>query len=326
MKIGGILAAFAALCFVTTGALASDNVDISIGADVEGVVSNGFTDDNSVDLTPTLSLGLEASTALPMVDGTGGVTVTGELVDGSYETENGNVWLTSNGLKLVIGDQKNAAWALGVTAPNVGSGLNASSFGDIVHPDLMAGDDSAYGSTLLMLSDDWDAKASVYAAVIDGVTVGFSYVPEYNGGDDAAWFFGSSAELGELIGNDGMLTLSTGYAVTPNDMGENDSSYSIGAQVGMGDATVGASFAATQPGDATGIDVGVSYDVTEEFAVSLSHYIGEYMTIERQFTMLSGSYTLADGIDVYASGAMGGVTTDVEQDGTVIMTGLRLKL
>ena len=326
MKVGGILAAAAALLFVMTGTVSAEGVDITVGAETEAVVTNGFTDDDDVNLEPALTVGINASTALTAIgDGTAGVTVTGELTDGAYETEDGNVWLTSNGLKLVVGDQKNAAWALGVTAPDVGTGLNASSFGDLVHPDLMVGDDSAYGSTLLMLSDDWDAKASVYAAVIDGVMVGFSYVPNYNDVDDDAWFFGTRAELGELLGNDGTLTVSTGYAITPNGMNENDNSYSIGAQIDMGDTTVGASFAATQPGDATGVDVGASYDVTEAFAVSLSHYIGEYMTTERQFTMLSGAYELAGGIDVYASAAMGDVVTDVERDGTIMTTGLRLE-
>lgn len=283
-----ILVASSALVAVAFAgqAQASEKISLSVGGYMEqwiGVADqedrieseNAFQSDTEVHFagSTTLDNGIEVGAKIEL-EGEGGNS--GTMIDEQYLYVNGGFG------QIKLGAEDGAAADMGITAPSVGPvGANDGDMGNWVTlnavPDTVpAGGDSK--------------RITYYTPSLGGFKAGLSYADDDNSENDDTTTSGTSTNPGDNRVSAGIEYsgdfdgVSVAVSLVGEHMGEGEW-YGVGASVGFGAFTIGASVSETDGefgvgesttyvDDTTDFDIGVSYAM-DAATVSLTYAYGE---------------------------------------------------
>lgn len=249
-------------------------------------------------------------------------------IDNEYafyaDKKNGRIWdevflmIDGDFGRFFIGNVRNVAYQIAVTAPTVSAlGVQESDFTGL------------YGTlpvTTLPVYDYLSAKVSYLSPVMNGLSVGFSFLPSnnINGHDDTVLKNGTlnNAEIATVLYQTEIepyfISASMSYARYEPQSGKAGENFSTGINIGAGNWTIGSSFMRSLYRDlnnkdpvGTGIinggsvntfDIGFSYDIG--LMAASVNYIdmngkNKDGVLRQKMWQTSFRYKLGAGIDVF---------------------------
>ena len=286
----------------------------------------------------TLDNGIQFGVNVQLEGNTGG-----DQIDESYAFIEGDFG------RILLGSENSAGYIMGVSAPNVGIGINSGDQGDWVPVDSDAGQFRAtLGATSLENAAVNDANRLTYFTPrFSGLQGGISYTPD-DGEDTNAqpsenddYHNGIDVGLNFTESFGGFDVAAYGrYGVATNDApgGDDPEVYGVGLNVGFAGFTVGGSYSQQEEAGANegqAFDIGASYG-TGPWGVSLTYFNGEAEGSaasgdeELQTIEAAASYALGPGIKVIGSVGYNDFDDDesgagdASNDGYWVVTGIKL--
>ncbi len=267
----------------------------------------------------------------------------GDTIDESYAFIEGDFG------RILLGSENSAGYIMGVSAPNVGIGINSGDQGDWVPVDSDAGQfRAALGATSLENDAVNDAnRVTYFTPRFSGLQGGISYTPDAGEDSNAQPDENSSYHDGIDLGVNftesfsGFDVAAYGrYGIASNDApgGDDPEVFGVGINLGYAGFTVGGSYSQQEEGGANegqSWDLGASYS-TGPWGVSLTYFNGEAeggaASGDEELQTIEGavSYALGPGIKVVGSVGYNDFddddtgAADDSNDGYWIVTGIKL--